>query len=78
MTWKNVVNLENLEFETREFNTLETKGKKYEIAPAACAESMGAKKLGFNVGTNQNPKFMMGEAWKTPVRLMFNNPIWRP
>lgn len=57
MDWKCVVNLQNLEFETREFNTRETKNIQYEIAPAATAEAMGAKKLGFNVGTIKPGEF---------------------
>jgi len=57
MDWKCVVNLESLEFETREHNTRETRGVKYEVAPAACSESMGAKKLGFNVGALKPGEF---------------------
>lgn len=57
MDWKCVASLENLEFETKEYDTRETKGLKYEIALKASSEAMGAKKLGFNVGTIQPGEF---------------------
>lgn len=47
VNWKNIVNLENLEFKTETVPG----GTQYEIAPAACAENMGANKLGFNVSS---------------------------
>jgi uncharacterized cupin superfamily protein len=52
MDWKNIVNLENLEFETQEH-----RGETYEVAPAASAENIGAKKLGFNVSSIKPGEF---------------------
>ena len=45
MTWKNIINLENLTFRPEH----EVENYKYDLAPSATAEAMGAKKLGYNV-----------------------------
>lgn len=45
MTWKNIINLENLKFET----DLWHQKYEYQFAPAVSAQEMGARKLGYNV-----------------------------
>ncbi|HUP56732.1 MAG TPA: cupin domain-containing protein [Bdellovibrionota bacterium] len=45
MDWKNIVNLEKLEF----VQEGKTRPYEYEVAPAALASALGAQKLGFNV-----------------------------
>jgi len=45
MPWKNIVNLNNLEFES----DYSRENYKYDVAPAAYSSKLGAKKLGFNV-----------------------------
>jgi uncharacterized cupin superfamily protein len=45
MTWKNIVNLKNLEFEPD--HSMEN--YKYDFAPEVNAKEMGAQKLGYNV-----------------------------
>lgn len=45
MVWKNIVNIENLEFESD--HSMEN--YKYDFAPAVNAKDMGAQKLGYNV-----------------------------
>src|SRR4051794_15258301 len=45
MPWKNIVNLENLEFKSEGTD----EHYDYAFAPAALGKSLGAQKLGFNV-----------------------------
>lgn len=45
MNWKNIVNLENLEFESD--HSMEN--YKYDFAPGVSVKEMGARKLGYNV-----------------------------
>ena len=45
MTWKNIVNLENLKFEPGD----PKENYMYDVAPAASSLAIGAKKLGWNV-----------------------------
>ena len=54
MHWDNIVNLENLKFESDH-----TVGEnyKYEVAPAAFSSKMGAKKLGWNVSILPSKEF---------------------
>ena len=47
MTWKNIFNLENLTFQHEHA----VEHYKYDVAPAATSEAMGAKKLGYNVSS---------------------------
>ena len=54
MTWGNIVNLENLEFEP---DTSVGPNYQYALAPAALSSKMGAKKLGWNVSVIAGRQF---------------------